>query len=219
MMFIHAILLCLLGGFLLVNLVSIVKNSKMLRYVSKPLLVPTIITIHLAYNPSISWLLVIGLIFGFLGDVFLLDKDDNRNFILGLASFLVGHIVYIILFAITSDYSLLTPAFLLFIIPYLIIAIFLSKILKIVPAKMKGPVMVYMVVISLMSFLALMRMPSASTASFWWVFAGSISFMVSDSVLAIAVFADKDARWHVVVMSTYVFAQLFITIGFTTPLN
>lgn len=65
--------------------------------VAKPLVMVGLIAVALTVEspvPGVRPWIVGGLLFGLLGDVFLLPRLDN--FIAGLASFLVGHVLYVI---------------------------------------------------------------------------------------------------------------------------
>lgn len=65
--------------------------------VAKPLVMVGLIAVALAVESPVvgvrPWI-VGGLLFGLIGDVFLLPRVDN--FIAGLASFLVGHVLYVV---------------------------------------------------------------------------------------------------------------------------
>ena len=61
--------------------------------------------------------------------------------------------------------------------------------------------------------MALNRKNKVAENSFLLVFIGAILFVVSDTVLAIHLFYQKMDWYRIVIMSTYIFGQLFIVKG------
>ena len=85
----------------LLDIVGIAANIKILHFIAKPLLVPALLLLLFYTNAAVAGkkLLVIGLFFSWMGDVFLLfEYKYALFFIFGLASFLTTHIFYIIYF-------------------------------------------------------------------------------------------------------------------------
>ena len=75
------------------------------------------------------------------------------------------------------------------------------------------PVMLYMVVILVMSLVALNRFRRVEYHSFVLVFAGALSFMASDSLLAINKFYVSFPLSGFLIMLTYIAAQYLIVKG------
>ena len=74
-------------------------GSKPMEYVFKPLTMVALIGVALALDPTDAGAraaFVVALVFGMAGDVFLMLPDDKRWFVFGLASFLVGHLAYVV---------------------------------------------------------------------------------------------------------------------------
>ena len=151
--------------------------------------------------------LVLALLLGLVGDVFLLE-DTPRRFVGGLAAFLVGHLAYVASFvAVGLD----RPALGWIGAGVLLVALVVGR--RILPgalaqggAALAVPVAVYMAVIGAMAVLG-------------WatgrplVGVGASLFVVSDTVLAMGRFV-QDRRWtHLVVMVTYHLAQALIVLG------
>ena len=80
----------LLGLFSVLNLISVTCDKKKLEFISKPLLIPLIIVIYCMSVKEFDYVVIAGLFFGWLGDVFLLF-DKESCFKGGLISFLIGH--------------------------------------------------------------------------------------------------------------------------------
>ncbi|MBD3186293.1 hypothetical protein GF325_05650 [Candidatus Bathyarchaeota archaeon] len=185
--------------------------------VTKPLLVPFIIGIHVAAHPLGDALIVMGLLFGWVGDILLLQKEKKRFFSAGLASFLAGHVVYILAFARTIEWTEFPPILFLAIIPYFIAGIGASKLVKNAPVRLKWPTRIYLMVIFIMSLFSCFLALSEPSLNLLAVLLGTIMFIISDGLLSIAIFNHKPARWHVSVMATYIIAQTLIGLFFPSP--
>jgi len=139
---------------------------------------------------------VIALVFCLWGDIALMAPIDN--FVLGLASFLIGHVVFIALFV---QYG--TPHVALGSIALALMAVLAATVgRRIVNGAMtkdpalRIPVIAYLVVIS------------AMTVCGWatgrgWVIAGATLFVISDSLLGWRAFVRERSWMAVAVMVTY----------------
>ncbi len=90
-----------LVGFLLGLLWAEYTENLLLRYVCKPLASAAFVTLGmLAYDSAhtYSQWIVLGLLLGAGGDVALMFRS-SQSFLLGLVSFLLGHIAYVVAFA------------------------------------------------------------------------------------------------------------------------
>jgi uncharacterized membrane protein YhhN len=175
---------------------------------------PLLMLFYLLNASVINYFILTALAFGFLGDVFLLKAEKQSRILAGIVSFLIGHIFYISVFVGNSYSSLDIPLWsLLFLLPYIGGALLLLK--KLFPSMqfMKLPAIVYMSVIFLMSFLSVLRVWTVSFLSFLLTFAGSLSFILSDSLLAFDLFTVRLKKSDTAVMTTYILAQLLIVLG------
>jgi len=178
------------------------------RRICKVFLMPLLLCFYVLNAKVFSIFLCAALIFGWIGDLCLL-KDGKWMFALGLTAFMIGHFCYIYIFVSELTAYPLRPVYFFTLIPYLIYLIICIK--QIVPhagRKMRYPVMVYMVVLQVMSWTALLRC-LASSGFFVWT--GSVLFLISDTLIAIRTFLKKE-YWGV--MLTYVLAQFLIISGF-----
>jgi uncharacterized membrane protein YhhN len=174
-------------------------------YVFKPLTTVLVIVVAvLSGGPhSEYWsLVVVGLLLCLAGDVFLMLPGDK--FLQGLLSFLGAHIVFTAAFV--SVTRTVTPWLVAAII---IIAATLYAVLYPGLAKMKIPVLVYVLAISIMAWRAWegwFQLPAAGTL----MAAGStVLFMVSDSTLAFDRFRGHFRAAQAVILSTY-FASILL---------
>jgi len=185
----------------------------------KPFLMP-FLAIKLFFTPYFSnkkWLLL-ALTFSWTGDVLLMFQNlDSFYFIYGLLSFLIAHLCYIYLFSklkAFSKFSKQSWVLLFFLIVYLFS--FLSFLF--VNGDMNGmhfPIVIYAIVLTLMLWSAGCLYINKPFAGFDWILFGAISFVISDSFLAInkfCAFLDlQNLSFYVI--STYLFSQFAILYG------
>ena len=183
-------------------------NQKIVMMVTKPLLMPLLIALYLSFKQTIlpNWYYILALIFSLFGDVFLMFKS-NDLFIPGLASFLIAHIFYILLF-IKESKILRWPTLIILIVTIS----YLSFLKPYISNELILPVSMYCIVISLMGIVAVNRKKSSfgySLISF-----GALLFIISDSLIAFNKFIENLPQSSFLIMSTYGLAQLFILLGF-----
>src|SRR5204862_2544366 len=86
---------------LLTDLFAVYTSNGILRYISKPLLMPLLLVFFILqtkfFASSLKKWVVLALLFSWGGDVLLMFESMNGNFfILGLVAFLIAHIFYIL---------------------------------------------------------------------------------------------------------------------------
>jgi len=135
-----------------------------------------------------------------------LEVAAGKYFVAGLGLFLIAHILFIVTFS--RDFKFQKSK-----IPIIILLVVYSKMMAFVltPSlkEMAIPVYIYMAAIMLMGIFASLR---ASKNDF--TLYGAISFIVSDSVLAINKFMMPVVAVDYVVMITYYLALFLIVFGF-----
>lgn len=210
--------LFLLLGILDIFLVA--NNHSEWRWYSKPFLLPTLLAYFISVSRELkgSYLrisMIAALIFSWMGDVLLMFQDF---FIYGLGAFLMAHLCYTIAFKISQKDPFAIrqvnfvklffnnfPIYLLAALAYFLISPGLGQ--------MKIPVIAYLVIIVLMATTARERFGKTVPESFWQVMIGAFVFMVSDAILAINLFYKAFPEAGVIVMGTYIIAQLLIVRG------
>lgn len=189
-----------------------------LQFFSKPSLMLILLTYFLSSArafPRLKFLITAALAFSWLGDVLLLIEKQNRFlFVYGLIAFLGAHVCYVVYFWLAGHlnrekYGLNMPLLLVVvaysIIFYLILFPFLGPL--------RGPVLIYSSVISLMLITGLNAYNSKESSFAKLCIAGTLLFVFSDSILAINRFVFPLPLGSVLVMLTYAFGQLLITEG------
>lgn len=182
----------------------------------KPLLLPWLlfsVNEVTSFN-SRKWLLS-ALLFSWTGDVVLLFADRGELFfILGLISFLIAHILFIVLFL--KQQTIKSPNKTVLGIGILGVAAYLFGMLSVLfptLGPLKIPVAVYAFTISLMLVMAIRGALSWKKPMNSLILAGAITFVTSDSILALDKFYMKLPNSGILIMSTYLLAQYLITVG------
>ncbi len=174
------------------------------RHVTKPatlvFLIGVAVTLTPA-DPTIRTWMVIGLVLSLAGDVFLMLPE--RWFVAGLASFLLGHLAYIVGLQLAPRSWVWTA------VGMVVIAIAVAaigrRIVQSVAAgdqrDMVGPVIAYLVVISAM-------VVSAFGTAAPWAIVGASLFYASDATLAWNRFLEQRRFGPLGVMVTYHLGQM-----------
>jgi uncharacterized membrane protein YhhN len=205
------------GLYLIVGVVNVVGHAldmpDLVRY-SKPMLMPALI--YLVYEHAKGratarhMLLLLALVFSWVGDLMLMQPEE-QYFLLGLGAFLLAQLTYVYIYWI-STYQRpelrLTP-----LLPILTFTIFLLAFLIPRTGDMKIPIVFYAVCITGMACMARLRAGLTSNQSFQWVMLGSVLFVISDSTIAINKFVQVVPMSGLIIMATYIAAQILIAVG------
>jgi uncharacterized membrane protein YhhN len=201
---------------------GIAAHVPLLHFAAKPLLIPILLLLLYFSKNTVPdrKLLITGLFFSWLGDIFLLfDAKNDLFFIFGLVCFLTTHIFYIIYFLKipASTISLLKkqPLIVLLVIAYGAVLVWLLY-----PhlGDLKIPVIIYATVICTMLLCSLHIFLKVNKPANLFYLAGAAFFVLSDSLLAINKFYQPFAFAGVYIMLTYCAAQYFIVNGFIKQL-
>lgn len=167
-----------------------------------------------------SVFLIVGLVLSWLGDLFLAFSLRGTPFVLGLGSFLLGHVAYV--FAFSAGISQLTgtiaPAWYEFVVVAAVIAasLIVKKKCNIVLKEMALPVLFYALTISVMlaraCHLGFAYSAVGVTASDMFclmMIFGAAMFVTSDSVLVFIIFKNKgNNKTETANLVTYYLAQV-----------
>jgi uncharacterized membrane protein YhhN len=204
------IFLVILGVVSLVYLITLFFKESIFQFILKSCLLPLVLAVYIFGADKILLTIVLALVFAWLGDVLLIKISNPVFFRFGLASFLIGHIFYIItMFSYAQPFNIIV----------LIISVIAAVCYGIISFKMvqpssdmKIPVIAYETIILIMAIFALQLFLAQGGLFGAFVFAGSLCFVASDTMLALVTFRKKPL--YVYVMITYIAAQLLITLGF-----
>jgi uncharacterized membrane protein YhhN len=208
---INRIVLIVFAVFALVYLASLFFRRGIFQSVAKACLMPLVLAVYAAGANRFFFPVALALFFGWLGDILLLKISDTRFFRLGLTGFLLGHLCYacsMFYFAGTLNTSALVVSLAAAIPLGIAIHVFVRP-----GREMKIPVIVYEAVILLMAAAAVQFFMARGLPSGALVLAGSLSFLVSDSLLAFFTFRGMPRFGDFAVMLSYLAAQFCIALG------
>ncbi|MBS1620837.1 MAG: lysoplasmalogenase [Bacteroidetes bacterium] len=202
---------------LVVHLAGIFYKSNAVQATSKPLLIIClIIYFYLQTRMDVSslkkWILI-ALFFSWMGDVLLIFQEERQLFfLLGLSSFLLAHIFYIIFFhkiRVRENIRYAVLLLLIVVVYYAALIFLLSPYLGV----MRYPVQTYGVFISVMFLLAMHMLAIKNKWAGRLMLAGAFLFVVSDSILAVNKFYNPFEFAGIIIMLSYGAAQFFIAEG------
>lgn len=204
----------------ILELVSRWSGNHLLEYYTKPWLMAWIAIYFLIFSTRTDYrvVAVLAFFFSWVGDMFLMLAHTNELlFFAGVGGFFVAQLFYVYLFTFYSG-SLSVKGFIrrypLFSLPFII---YLAVILFILLPRMEGVmipiIIIYAISLIGMSLAALNRRGKVNQRSFWLLFAGSLLFVASDSMIAINKFYAEFSRSSFLVMLTYFTAQYLIMQG------
>jgi uncharacterized membrane protein YhhN len=213
---------------LLIELYGELSLNELLIWIAKPLLMPALLilfTLNCHRNPLIERICVmIALMSSCLGDVLLLFKTTD-SFLVGLIAFLIAHISYIISFVARLRHEgdelrrrLTVSGMIISSVPFIAYCAYMLSIFCPVlyadreqRRKLLIPLVIYTLIIISMAYVSYLR--DRKMNGFWPIFAGTIFFVVSDSILAFNKFIIDLPASGLSIMCTYGLAQYLITIG------
>lgn len=152
-------------------------------------------------------LILLGLLFSLGGDIGLMF--GKRGFILGLVSFLLGHVLYAVAFFPETELAnnglvigligLYSIGYMAFLLPY--------------AGRLKLPVVGYFIAISAMVWFAINRWQELGSDAALVASVGAVLFAVSDSILAINRFVRPFHVAQALILGTYYLGQTLIALS------
>lgn len=198
------------------HLISIALSFEMLSMFSKPLLV---LTLLYYFNKSvvdtpISKLVIFALGCSLIGDTALMFQGEHELFfMIGLGFFLLAHLGYAwINFNLVNDNERKIKLYWQD-APLIIIGFAVFLLIKDGLGELQIPVLSYIVVISFMAITARQRYNRSDKESFWFILAGALFFILSDTLLAMNKFLAPIENERILIMTTYIIAQFLIVKG------
>jgi uncharacterized membrane protein YhhN len=200
----------LVVGLFLAEWYAAYAGKRALERATKPLATLSVLALGLSLgvpDRPWGWAIIVGVLLGLLGDVLLLG-DSEPAFLGGLGSFLLGHVSYLLAFSMMG----------LAVSPWLGLAAvvllaclwwsrdLLPRVVREAGASLAVPVALYTLV------LAAACVVGALTGR-WAIALGTAAFLVSDTILGVDRFVRPVRQGHLLVMVTYLLAQLGIVVG------
>jgi uncharacterized membrane protein YhhN len=190
------------------------EKHKWLFY-TKPFIMPVLIAYYVLNMNHVFPVVILALAFATIGDFFLMWPEKKGFFISGLISFFVMQLLYItfvmnhqIHFEIGKLNTILMC--LVYLLLGTIIFILLYKFLK----KLMIPVIFYILALLAVSYLCFFNVMEHRSQISFIQYLGSLLFIVSDTILAIDSFRKTVRYGGLIIMVTYILAQIFLLAGF-----
>jgi len=135
------------------------------------------------WNTTYTFGVIMGLAFSMGGDIALMFQDDKKAFRIGLVLFLLAHIVYAAIFTIIGRFSGFSAICALVL---LLSGLGIYRLMQANLGPMKGPVIAYVLIISLMVIQAVGVFANPEIADFQalMMVLGALLFYISDVILA-----------------------------------
>lgn len=167
------------------------------------------------HRPIAKLLLLTGLLLSMVGDICLLFP---AGFTAGLASFLCAHLAYILM--LRRDSGRWLPRVWALVLTQLVGAgLYVYLWTHSLPPALRLPVLAYVWVIAIMAAQAIGRAAVLRTRDAQFVAWGAVSFMASDSILAMDKFVQPVPAAYLWVLGTYYLAQWLIVQGMLPTLK
>ncbi|MBP3709445.1 MAG: lysoplasmalogenase [Treponema sp.] len=206
----------------IVHLVFCAQENDTYRKATKPLLMPLLaLTTIAALAPFLSasrstlLLTVLALMFGFAGDILLINKSKTKV-LLGTGFFFIGHALWIAQY-IESCKSFSIWVYAVAAICYIIAIALVHRII----GKPKGALcfgfIVYASALCLLNFTGIAAVHAYKTVSALFYAIGSLFFIASDTMLARTLLKSKFPKSRFLIMATYITAQTLLTCGVVLP--
>lgn len=202
-------LLAVAAVFAVADWIAVTREWKRVEYVCKPATLVLLIGVALALDPASDaqrgWF-VAALVLSLAGDVFLMLPRDA--FVAGLASFLLGHIAYIVGLRLEGGglLALGVAAASVAVVTALVGDRILAGVRRSGQDKLRAPVVAYMAVISTMLVCAIATGDVRAAV-------GAGLFFVSDAMIAWNRFVLPFRYARLAIMSTYHLAQAALIVS------
>lgn len=199
-------------GVSVLHLVACYKRYPKIRSVTKVFLMPLLCALYLVAAPNVRLLIVAALLFGWIGDIFLLFKSGKLFMLLGVVAFALGHVFYI--GAMLSAYP---SPHILMLISIAICAVWMTfvykKLLPYAPKSLKKPGFLYALLLSGTTLSALYVLLVTQSPAYLIAFIGGLFFMLSDTLLIGQQYRKELKHGNFYVMLTYILAQGLLILG------
>ncbi len=203
-----ALLLCTA----VIHLIACYRRYPKTRSVTKVLLMPLLFALYAVSVPEIRLLVAAALLFGWIGDVFLLFRKSRILMLCGVCAFGLGHIFYI--GAMLAEQQQISA---LILIPIALCILWMTfvckKLIPFAPRTLKKPGFLYALLLSGTCLSALYALLATQKPAYLIAFIGGLFFMLSDTILTGQAYRKETRHGGFYVMLTYIIAQCLLILG------
>jgi len=205
--------------FAVLEALALQKDRPRLEYVAKPAVMISLFTwlwMSVGLNRASFWF-GLGILFSLAGDILLMISLD-RLFLAGLVAFLLAHVAYIVGFNSPPSAISLWEGLMAIIIGLgaaRIIRRIISPLAAKGQARLRMPIIIYSVVISIMLLSAMMKLTDVNwkSSAAVWVSAGAFLFYLSDIILAWSKFVFTIRNGRIYNIASYHLGQIALIAG------
>jgi len=205
------------------NITFIILQKETLRRISKVLIIPLLLAVYITGVGNKFVLPIFALVLGWIGDTLLIRIDKKICLNIGLASFLLGHLCYIISFLQILGFcgfenaigNINIPAIVIFMPPAIVLGVVVFRLIK--PLKeLYVPVIIYMAFLEILTLFGFQVSLFNPGFGGLLILSGCLCFMISDTILAYYTFRKPKRSGSVFLMGYYMIAQAEIILGIMT---
>jgi len=203
-----------------IHLYATKKKERLLRGSTKGYILFSLLAFYIVAmmnkNQEPSILVILAIIFSFIGDMFLIPKG-TKWFAIGGIAFLISHIFFVLSYATYTDFNNVPIIAIILILVAFVSAtvVIFTKLKKYLPKALFYPMFFYLVCNGTMNSFAIFRLIAGVDLTSIITVIGAILFFISDTSLFFVRFnKDSVMKTHFLVMITYSIAELLIVLGF-----
>jgi uncharacterized membrane protein YhhN len=203
---------CLYALAAFIHIAAILCEKSIVREVSKISLMPLLMAFAIFQTQSFPTLIFAALLFSWFGDVLLIEPKKKLQLYLGIGSFFLAHIFYLITYT-TFIYNVNIPVAISALLVVSVMECFIIKNLHL-PKGFLIPITVYGTILGLLFLFSLQVLVNNKNSFSILLLSGSISFVISD--ITLAYFNTVKPRTKLsrsFVMASYIIAQAAIAIA------
>ena len=198
-----------------IHLYASLKKNQKLRNYSKPWILLSLLGYYLCASREIKIVVVLALIFSWIGDMFLIIPGV-KWFTIGGISFMISHFFFILSYSEFIDFQSLNKVIVVLLICLFVLAAsIIFKYLKpYLPKPLFYPMYLYLIINGMMNCFAWFRSMCCSGWPCVVTAIGALLFFISDSSLFFVRFnSNSRLKTHFLVMLTYSIGELLIVLG------
>ena len=199
----------------IIHLYASLQKDKRLRNLSKPFIVMSLLGFYVQAASSISVMVILALIFSWIGDVLLIHKGI-KWFASGGVAFTISHGFFIAGYIRDISFSRISVLLIIMLLAFFvaIVVIIFSKLKSHLPKPLFYPALFYLLVNGVMNCFAIFRLVSDVTVATVVTALGAILFFISDTTQFTVRFKrNSRLKTHFLVMLTYSVGELLIVLG------
>ena len=198
-----------------VHLSASLRQDGRMRNLSKPFILLSLLGFYMLAARSVSAVVVLALVFSWLGDILLIPKGV-KWFTAGGISFMISHAFFIAGYWKDVCFSRIPAPLIILLAVFFAatVAFLFSRLKPHLPKALFYPMFLYLLINGAMNCFAIFRCVSLPSAATLVTAVGAALFFISDSSLFFVRFhKDSRLKTHFLVMLTYSVGEFLIVLG------